>query len=78
MTKAQRRDPMEGRAVDLPRGRVSGRALRCSTRELLLLLLQELRYGAGALDGELLHLAIRRAGKRIEQLGNTLDIAALE
>src|SRR5262245_31263945 len=51
----------------------SGRA-----RELLLLLLEELRDRPRPLDGELLDLAVRRTGERVQELRHAVELARLE
>src|SRR5688500_2196860 len=47
-------------------------------RQLLLLLLQVLRDGAGTLDGELLDLTVRGAGERVQELRDLVELTLLE
>src|SRR6185295_1864060 len=47
-------------------------------RELLLLLLEELRDRARTFDGELLDLAVRRTGERVQELRHPVELTRLE
>src|SRR5437868_4999591 len=53
-------------------------ALLRGLRELLLLLLEKLRDGSRALDGELLDVAVGRTGQRVQELRDLVDLARLE
>src|SRR5262245_10513407 len=47
-------------------------------RDLLLLLLEELRHHLRPLDGELVDLLVLRTGEGIEQLGDLVDLTRLK